>query len=353
MSIMQDVQQVWKGLSRKERHEISDAAMRSPDAAFRIRCKIIRNLSKGETPSVIRRLLGCSESSLYRVIHRFIEGGLNGLQDRRAGNGEVKAHEAFVTTTLTMVEGSPQEYGYERPTWTQELLVLVAHAQTGVRISCSTMSRLLAKCAVRRGRPKPTVDCPWPEAAKTRRLNAIRRLEENLPVNEVLLYLDEVDVHLNPKIGPDYMLRGQQKQVRTPGKNEKRYLAGALNSRTGRLTWVEGERKTGALFISLVDQLVKRSYSRAKVIHLVLDNFKIHSSKAVQAACERWGDRVQFHFLPPYCPDENRIERLWKDLHDNVTRNHTCTGMEQLMRNVNNYLESRRRSGKHAYAKAA
>ena len=31
------------------------------------------------------------------------------------------------------------------------------------------------------------------------------------------------------------------------------------------------------------------------------------------------------HFLPPYCPDHNRIERLWKDLHDNVTRNHTLS----------------------------
>ena len=43
--------------------------------------------------------------------------------------------------------------------------------------------------------------------------------------------------------------------------------------------------------------------------------------------------------MPPYCPDENRIERLWKDLHDNVTRNHTCTTMDKLMRCVNDYLD--------------
>lgn len=139
----------------------------------------------------------------------------------------------------------------------------------------------------------------------------------------------------------------------TPGQNAKCYLAGALNATSGRLTWVEGPRKTSALFIALIDHLVKRAPARARVIHLVLDNFRLHSSRAVQAARERWGDRVRFHFLPPYCPDHNRIERLWKDLHDNVTRNHTCRDMAQLMRYVNDYLQSRRRKGKHHYAKVA
>ena len=349
MDIMQEVQRVWKSLSARMRREINDGAMRARDAEFRMRCKIVRHLARGQRPSSIRRILECAESSLYRIAHRFIEDGLEGLCDRREDNGEVKVHEAYVATVLAAVAGCPQEYGYDRTTWTQELLILVAAAETGVTISRTTMSRLLGRCDVRRGRPKPTVDCPWSKWSKTRRLNEIRWLEENLPRGDVLLYVDEVDIHLNPKIGPDYMLRGQQKEVRTPGKNEKRYLAGALNARTGRLAWVEGERKTGALFIALVDHLTQRAYCRVGVIHLVLDNFRIHSSKAVEAARKRWGKRVQFHFLPPYCPDHNRIERLWKDLHDNVTRNHTCPDMTTLMIKVNNYLDPRRRTGKHHY----
>jgi transposase len=353
MSIVQDVQGGWKGVGRKLQRWLISQAMRSPDAELGTRCKIIRNLVRGESPTVIASILGGGRSQVYRVAHRFLEQGVEGLLDRRADNGEVKVQESYVATVLEAVAGSPQEHGYQRPTWTQELLILVAQQRTGVKISSSTMSRLLSALNVRRGRPKPTVACPWSKQAKTRRLNQIRRLEERLPKNEVLLYLDEVDIHLNPKIGDDYMLRGQQKQVLTPGKNEKRYLAGALNARTGRLAWVEGERKTSELFIALVDHLVSKAYARAKTIHLVLDNFRIHSSRAVEAARKRWGDQVQFHFLPPYCPDYNRIERLWKDLHDNVTRNHTCRKMPELMHNVNDYLEPRRRTGKHSYIQAA
>jgi transposase len=153
---------------------------------------------------------------------------------------------------------------------------------------------------------------------------------------------DEVDIHVNPKIGLDWMARGQQKEVVTPGTNVKRYLAGALDVRTGLLTWVEGEWKASALFIALLDKLL-RFYPKAEVIHVVLDNYRIHDSKITQAALRGFRGRIRLHFLPPYCPKENKIERVWEDLHAYVTRNHTCPGMEALMTEVREYLWRRNR----------
>lgn len=180
------------------------------------------------------------------------------------------------------------------------------------------------------------------------RLREIRKLVSTASRHEVVVYVDEADIHLNPKIGPDWMLPGLQKTVVTPGKNEKRYLAGALNALTGRLTWVEGERKTSDLFILLLWQLLKE-YPQAACIHVVLDNFKIHSSQRTKLALSSVGRRMRLHFLPPYCPDHNRIERLWKDLHDNVTRNHRCRSTSELMAEVNAYLRGRNRHGRHVY----
>ena len=352
MKIVQEVVRVWNSLSKREQRGLIAESMNAVDVGWRMRCKVIRNLVRGEAVATMARILGSGRSQVYRVAHRFVADGLQGLIDRREDNGELKVTEDFECHVLLAVAESPEQFGYQRPTWTQELLVLVLSERTGVRISTSSMCRLLARLDVRHGRPKPTVDCPWPKARKTRRLNVIARLSDNLAADEVLLYEDEVDIHLNPKIGNDWMLSGQQKEVRTPGQNQKRYLAGAFNPHTRRLFWVEGLRKTGALFIALVDSL-RRTYRHKVCIHLVLDNFKIHSSKAVAAAQLRWGDQVQLHFLPPYCPDHNRIERLWKDLHDNVTRNHTCQSMDKLMERVQNYLQQRRRSGKHKDIPAA
>lgn len=348
MQIITDVCVVWKSLTKAMQRRLNSDAMCAADAGLRVRCKIIRNLVRHEHPATIVRILGCSRSQVYRIADRFIEGGLEGLVDRREDNGPVKADESYASFILNAVGRSPRDYGFERPTWTQELLVIVATNALGVTTSTSTMSRLLSKLAVRRGRPKPYVECPWPKAAKTRRLNQIKRLEDHLPPEDCLFYVDEVDIHLNPKIGLDWMRTGEQKKVLTPGQNQKRYLAGALNVKTRRLTWVEGTSKNSALFIQLIDQLLE-THSGSFTLHVVLDNFKIHSSRAVEAATLRWQGRIEFHFLPPYCPDHNRIERLWKDLHDNVTRNHTCRDMDELMEQTTHYLNARNSHGTHTY----
>lgn len=339
MKVQERVLKVWRSLSSRERRMVRNMSKACLDPLLRNHCKIVMGLVAGNGARAIAKSGLCSTSQVYRVAERFVEEGPSGLGDRREDNGETKADESYHSALLEVVAiSSPRDYGYRRPTWTQELLVLVLEKQTGVRISTTTMSRVLRRLRIRLGRPKPIVGCPWKKSRRLRRIRQIKRLIENVPEDEVILYADEVDIHLNPKIGPDYMLCGTQKTVLTPGKNEKRYLAGALNARSGRLTWVEADRKDSDLFIRQLWQLARDDYPRARRIHIILDNYKIHSSQRTNLALTALGDRVQLHFLPPYCPDHNRIERTWKDLHDNVTRNHTCSSMRELMGEVTAYL---------------
>jgi len=344
MKLRDQVQRTWQDLSRCERRRLRAYAKGSLDARLRLRCKIVLGLVQGNSPTALVKAGMGSSSRVYEVMHRFIDQGLLGLADRREDNGEPKVTELYVAELLTVVPHSPRQYGYRRPTWTQELLILVLQKRTAIRISCTTISRLLKRLRIRLGQPKPIVGCPWKKARRLRRLATIRRLIRSLPKNEVILYVDEVDIHLNPKIGPDWMLRGTQKTVLTPGKNQKQYLAGALNARTGRLTWVEADRKDSLLFVLQLWQLVGRDYPHAKRIHLILDNYRIHSSLQTKAALARLDGRVVLHFLPPYCPDHNRIERVWRDLHANVTRNHQCRSMNELMREVRADLRKRDRT---------
>lgn len=310
------------------------------DKALAMRCQVVLLAHGGQGSPQIAGNVGFSLSWVKRILARFRRHGAASLHDGRADNGAVKLDELYLSRLYELVDGSPQDYGYPRPTWTQELLAKVMRKITGVRVHRATMSRALAQIGARLGRPKPTVGCPWSKRARCRRQRQLQRLVEALPPTEVLFYEDEVDIHLNPKIGPDWMNRGKQKYVVTPGQNQKRYLAGALDARTGLLLWCESEHKNSLLFIDLLHRLVQTN-PQAKVIHLILDNFKIHSSKAVQAAVAALEGKVQLHFLPPYCPDDNRIERRWLDLHANVTRNHRCGTMVELMAAVRRYLRTR------------
>jgi transposase len=352
MTVRAKVVQAWQRLTKRQRQILRNKSIRSGDAVCRFRCKIIMGLVQGKTPSQLASGGLCAPSQAYRTARLFLDEGLPGMADKREDNGAPKVDARYAAELLAIVAGSPQGYGYLRPTWTQELLILVLAERTGVTISVPTMSRLLKRHRVRLGRPKPIVDCPWEKARRDRKLRRIKRLVRDAGPDEVVLYVDEVDIHLNPKIGLDWMLRGQQKEAPTPGQNEKRYLAGALDARTGKLTWVEGPRKTSLLFLQLLYRLATRTYRSARVIHVILDNYGIHDSLQVRLALATVKGRVKFHFLPPYCPDHNRIERVWQDLHANVTRNHRCRTMEQLMEQVRIYLKARNKSGHHCYPRA-
>jgi len=339
-------------LERRVKMQVRRMRRDTDDKALAARCQIVLLADKQRTRPMIAEAVGWSISWVNRVIGRFRRFGPAGLFDGREDNGAVKMDECYLAILYDTVNDSPQDYGYPRPTWTQELLAKVMRQLTGVKVHRATMSRALAAIGARLGRPRPVVGCPWSKAAKSRRLNQIRRRMDGLKPEESGFYVDEVDIHLNPKIGCDWMNRGTQKQVMTPGQNVKRYLAGAMDSRTGRLTWVRSERKNSLLFIALVRKLVE-AHPEAKVIHVVLDNFKIHDSRASRAALEELQGRVVLHFLPPYSPEGNKIERLWLDVHANVTRNHRCQDMPELMANVYSYLRNRNNRLDRAVQKAA
>jgi transposase len=311
-------------------------------ASVRLRYLMVFNLWKGRSPREIEPILHVHNTTVYRVAKRFCELGEASLWDGREGNGAEKLSETYLGMLNDVVRSRPRDHGWRRPTWTRELLVETMVRKTGVRIHVGTMSRALALIKARRGKPRPRVKCPWHPAVKTRRLNQIARLVASLPRNEVAVYEDEVDIHLNPKIGLDWMGLGQQKEVMTPGQNEKRYVAGAMDVRTREIHWVEGMKKDAWLFMDLLKALTV-VYARARVIHVILDNYKIHSSQVIGIALAHFACRVRLHFLPPYCPDYNRIERVWQDLHSHVTRNHQCSGMTELIREVRYYLRKRNR----------
>lgn len=349
MKIARMVQKKWNRLRERRRKRIRGMAKGHSDADFRRRAQIVIALVQGKAVQVIVEVLQCSKSLVYKVAHRFLQQQEVAFADRREDNGRTVVTKAVQKVVWAMVAQTPRQFGHRRPTWTLELLIMVLKQRTGLRLSRSTVSRLLRRLKIRLGRPKPFVKCPWPEERRDLRIRRLRYLLRHGRPEEVWVFEDEVDIHLNPKIGPDYMLPGTQKKVKTPGVNQKRYLAGALNAFSGQLTWVEGESKNSELFMRLVFQL-GWDYPQAKRIHLILDNYGIHKSqftKLVLASCD---GKVRFHFLPPYCPDENRIERVWLDLHANVTRNHQCETMNEVMREVRHWLrkESKRLQKKYA-----
>jgi transposase len=328
-------------MNRPERRRLVREGRASGDPDTARRFLIVAKLASGQRQAAVARELLVVAAVVSRAAQAFCERGIEGLYDGRHANGSTKVDAEFLAKVAELLTASPPDFGWQRPTWTRELLCLEMESQGFPVVAVCTMGRALARLGARIGTPKPIVLCPWTRDARLARLGEIRRLERRASADEPVLYSDEVDIHLNPKIGRDWMLKGHQRRIVTPGRNEKFYLAGALDVRTGRLHTTGMATKGATLFCQLL-WLLPKKYPRARRIHLIVDNYSIHSAKKTEEVLAALGGRVVLHFLPPYCPDANRIERVWQDLHANVTRNHRCKTMSELLDNARTFLTSYR-----------
>lgn len=324
-------------LTAGERSQLERAARGCKDASLRTRMLIIAHSADGSDREEIAEALGCDVSTVSRARARWCRSGWAGLADRRAFNGTPKVDQDFREAVRWMLELTPPDFGRRRPTWTRPDLVDVAEQYTSVRVSVTTMGRVLRRLRARLGRPKPVAPCPRSEKAREARMKVVHRLIATLPRDEVAVWEDEVDLDLNPKIGRDWILPGTQRRVMTPGQNVRRYLAVAMDAIDTRLTWTTAKRKNSALFIALLRRLLAR-HGDKKRVHVILDNYGIHASRQARAFLARH-PKLRLHFLPPYCPDDNRVERqICRELHANVTINHQHTTIEDLLRAVHGWM---------------
>ncbi len=231
---------------RAQRRRMQRLLRKTKSRIEALRARVLLLLHEGYTVSAVAMQVGCVRATVYRTVYRFEELGEEALRDLRSCREPTKLTPQVEPCLLGYLDGVPKDYGWDRVNWTLELLALQLLADTGVELSCGYIYRLLRRWGCRRGRPRPGLRIPVRGRRKV--LENIEKLIASASPEEEVFYQDEADLHLNPKIGPTYIKRGQQPVVLTPGKNVKRYIFGALNARTGRLIHGIDEQKTTHVF---------------------------------------------------------------------------------------------------------
>jgi transposase len=339
-------------LTSEERKVLLKAYRSGRDRHAVRRAHVLLLRADGRTWQEIREVLFCSHDLIAGTLRRFKSGGVAGVLEEDSLEPTTPAWLLCVLHWLTCC--TPRDFGFFRSRWSCEALAHVLAWERGVRLSGETIRRGLHRLGYVWRRPRPIVGPTDPEHAM--KLRGIRRLLDALPADETAVFQDEVDLHLNPKIGSMWMKKGEQATVETPGNNRKCHAAGSLVWKTGTLlvSPPQGRRNT-ALFLAHLDDL-RRRLRAWKRIHVICDNAAFHHSRPVREYLVKWGHRIVLHFLPKYAPETNPIERVWWHLHETITRNHRCRTLEELVeqsyewftQHNNHFLDMR-----HSFAKAA
>jgi hypothetical protein len=113
---------------------------------------------------------------------------------------------------------SPARFRFARSRWSCEAAAVVLREDYRVTVRRETVRRWLREADLVWRRPRPTIRPKDPDRErKLRALRALRALLKRLPVDETAVFMDEVNVYLNPKVGCQWMKRGEQATVKVAG----------------------------------------------------------------------------------------------------------------------------------------
>jgi hypothetical protein len=122
----------------------------------------------------------------------------------------------------------------------------------------------------------------------------------------VLLFVDESEALTHPYLARAWAKRGADLRVPAPGQAKKIAMMGALDHAARRLVVHTSKTKRSADFIALLERLddlyCPRPGLTIRPVVVVLDNGRIHVSKATIAALAARAHWLTVEWLPKYAP---------------------------------------------------
>jgi transposase len=222
----------------------------------------------------------------------------------------------------------PESYGFRGDVWTCERIAGVLYQEFGVSYSKSQVSRLLKRLG-------------WtPQVPITRAIQrdeeAIQRWRvESWPVlknqarcqHRALVFVDESGFYLLPGVVKTYAPRGETPIVDEWQTRDHLSVMGGVTPEGKVYSLVRPHSLNGLHSIAFLDHLLRQVAGRLLVIW---DGSPIHRRAEVKAYLADQVGKVHLEALPPYAPDLNPVEWLWKQLKKVELRNLTCLDLEQL-----------------------
>jgi transposase len=199
------------------------AALRRARYGYRLALPILLWCAAGRTPTAIAAVLFCSRSSVYRTGRAYRAGTL-GLEHDDHGQLAPPLRTTVLLPTLrrslvALLKATPQAYGWCRTRWSGATLAATLQTQRGRTVSAETMRRWVHEVGWVGKRAKLVAKDDDPHRVDRRA--RIRWGYEPWQRWAALVFADERDLQLRPKVGYAWRPKGTQEEVMTPGSPEK------------------------------------------------------------------------------------------------------------------------------------
>jgi transposase len=279
-----------------------------------MRERAVRSVQKGESPEVVSRVIGVNRSTMYGWLAQYRRGGWRALKAKRLFGRPRKLDDKKLKWIYdTVTQKNPLQLKFAFALWTREMVAKLIKDKFNISLSLVSVGRLLAQLGI--SCQKPLYHALERDEALVQqwlkqeypRIKALARRQ-----NAEIYFGDAAHMRSDHHAGRTWGKKGDTPVVLSSGARYRMSLISAVTSRGHMKFMIKEEGGVNAdVFIEFLRRLMIGSKNS---IFLIVDRGPAHVAKKTKAFVASLGGRLRLFYLPPYSPDTNPDELVWKHL---------------------------------------
>ena len=309
-----------------------------------MRERAVRSVQDGESPEVVARVIGINRSTIYGWLAQYRRGGWGALKAKPLFGRPPKLDGKKLKWIYDIVtQKNPLQLNFAFALWTREMVAKLIKDKFHISLSLVSVGRLLAQLGI-------TCQRPLHRALERDAALVQQWLKQEYPKIKALARREKADIYF----GDAAHMRSDHHAVRTWGKKGEtpvvlstgaRYRVSLISAVTSRGHMRFMIKKKGGVnadvFIAFLRRLMIGSKNR---IFLIVDRGPAHIAKKTKAFIASLGGQLRLFYLPPYSPDTNPDELVWKHLKADTVGRTSITSLDDFNEKVRSSMLALQRS---------
>jgi transposase len=295
-------------------------AIKGRRATYEERVSACEALENGIPADEVAKVLKVSRASIFEWQKMYRARGPEALRTKKTRGPRSKLDDGQMSQLYRLIVGNdPRQLSFGLALWTRGMIQELIFRQFGIRLSVVSVGNVLGKLGMSPQRPLYRAYEQDPEKVAEWKEKTFPQIQERAKKEgAAIFFADEASVRTNYHAGTTWAPVGKTPVVSGSGRTRSISMVSAISPR-GELHFQVYE--TGIRQEEFLDFCKMLVADAGRPVFLIMDNSQVHRARILKAHAEQSNGMLTLFFLPPYSPDLNPDEWVWKNVkHDNLGR---------------------------------